>query len=234
MIYFAIKSCQADVKSGANQAIRDTWLKLLPPNVGHRFYIGGKPRVRLVDDETYVDACDGNGKVESNGPEHLPKKSLAILKDFLTTNADHLFMCDTDLYVIPKLLFGCGFENYDYSGVFSPLYPIGVRLESFKDNLGQIISPFYAYASTHACFFSRKAAEAVVRHFPDTSVHWADDFMIGQTLGPLVVSGKITAGHLDIENKAIYHANASSQPGGRKSPADWMYETHSLIMGPNA
>lgn len=222
MLYIGIKSCQQDVKSGANQAIRDTWLKRLPGNVGHMFYVGGIPRVSLVTDEAYVDAGDGYGKGESNGHEHLPKKTLEILKDFLTTNAGHLFICDTDVYVVPKLLMECGFENFDYSGVFSPIYPIGVCLENFKDNLGQIITPFYNYASTHACFFSRYAAETIIKLFPSTKPHWADDLMIGQALGPLIASGKISVGDLTIENSAVFHMNNSSQKCGRVSPADWM------------
>lgn len=226
-IFIAIKSCQVDVKNGTNQAVRDTWLNWIHPEIEHKFYVGGTPRVRLMQDEMYVDAGDGYGKGESNGHEHLPKKTLAILKDFLTRKEDYLFVCDTDVYVVPFRWAQSGYKMYDYSGVFSPIYPIGVRLESFKDNLGQIISPFYNYASTHACFFSRRGAQSVVDRFADTSSHWADDFMIGQALGPLVVSGEILAGNLNnFEGYAIFHMNASSQKGGRQSPVEWLREMH--------
>jgi len=213
MVYIAIKSCQRDAKDGSNQAIRDTWAKHVPVH----FFLGGTPRQALQSDEQYVEAGDGF--------DDLPKKTLEIMKRFLPTGMEYLLLCDTDTYVVPGLLINCSYDQYDYSGVFSPLYAIGQRYDSFTDNRRGIISPFYNYASTHACFMSRRAVKMSVGMNPE--VHWADDLLIGQMLGPLIATGELTACALpDFENRVIYHMNASEKRGDRKSPAEWMRSMH--------
>jgi hypothetical protein len=223
-ILVAVKSCHRDLNDGCNQAVRDTWGKDLPPCCDLKFFVGNGDS-KLLPDEVRIYCPDDF--------YHLPDKMRGILNWFLgRPEYDYIFLFDTDTYVIVNRWMRTRFWRHDYTGFFTPNHDIGRQYESMTDNRGQKISPFYAYASTHACGLSRKAARPIVQINPISS--WYDDVWIGQVLGPLIGpydfynSDRITASTLYQGEKAIFHMNSSTLGKGRRSPVAWQYWMHQM------
>ena len=216
-ILVAVKSCHRDISNGCNIAVRETWGKDLPKCCDLKFFVGNGDS-KLLPDEVRIYCPDDF--------YHLPDKMRGILNWFLgRPEYDYIFLFDTDTYVIVNRWMRTRFWRHDYTGFFTPNHDIGRQYESMVDNRGQKISPFYAYASAHACGLSRKAARPIVQHDPD---HWADDLWLGQILGPMIGPydfynpDRITASGLYQGDKAIFHMNASTLAPGRRNPAEWM------------
>lgn len=178
---------------GDHASIRHTWGYGLPtgewpgyPDTPHlQFFIGEATSWLLYAEQiTHLSVEDDY--------EHLPQKTRAILQWFLEKPYDHIYLCDTDTFTRPERLIHSGYEQFDYSGVFGKVHPIGSKFD-YNDGRNQLheVSPWASGGVGY--FLSRRAAEAVVQCEPD---HWAEDFWIGQVIGPLVQSGALTAADL--------------------------------------
>jgi Galactosyltransferase len=93
------------------EAVRDTWLtqanKL--PNVTARFFYGNGGTRDPLADEVFL-------KVEDDY-EHLPHKTIAVVKYALDHGYDYLFKCDDDTYVWPdRLIEELRHSSFDYAG----------------------------------------------------------------------------------------------------------------------
>jgi hypothetical protein len=90
-------------------AIRDTWLKLVPTTLADvRFFMGrGEPRV-FLGDEIELE-CDDSYL-------GLPEKVREIARWALKNGYDFMLKCDDDTVIRPELLLTSGYEKYPYSG----------------------------------------------------------------------------------------------------------------------
>lgn len=185
-LLIAVKSCAEDMQRGAHQAIRETWGRDFK-NSDLRFFIGiGDSNWILDEDEVFLLAPDDY--------DGLPQKTKSILKYSLEREYDYTFLCDVDTFLMPSKLMNCGFEKYDYSGRFGFTVPLGQKY-IYRDNRGIVNENAYIAASGGLGYFlSKKAAEIVVQHEPDT---WAEDLWVANVLGPKIATREITAAHLD-------------------------------------
>jgi hypothetical protein len=218
MLLLAVKSCQRDLEAGHHKTIRETWGQDLP-DVDLRFFVGrGAPHMM---DELSVDVPDDY--------DSLPVKTRAILNWSSTTGRyDHVFLCDTDTFLIPRKLMACGFQNWDYCGRFGKSPAVGTTF-STRDARGNAIEQCHPWASGGLGYFlSRKAAAIVAEAEP---MSWAEDLSVGQILGPRIQSGEITATDIDGFDAGIswhYPAHRLGWDKDAKVPL-WMkkmYEEH--------
>ncbi len=214
-ILIAVKSCRVDQSYGCHDAIRNTWGK----DIENLFFFMGKQagdfnrqndEVRLSDVEDDYD--------------HLPQKTRAILNFSLWNHFDYTFLCDVDTFLIPKKLLLCDFEVYDYSGRFGSEPKIGTTFR-FRDGRRQIHHNCHPWASGgFGYFLSRKATEIVSKTEPTM---WAEDMYVGNTLGPGIQSGNVTAGDLiGFENEASWHYPAHQLGWSRERMKLWMHEMY--------
>jgi hypothetical protein len=137
-----------------------------------------------------------------------------ILRWSLNEGYDFTYLVSNDVFLLPQKLLSCGFEKYDYSGFFHESTPFGeLATEDYEctfktaDGYG-IKRKLYNWADGgDGRMLSRKAAAAIVAK-SDAS-YWlaADDIMIGQTLGPLIGNGELTAWNMG------YHKDAAPDNG---------------------
>jgi hypothetical protein len=178
----AVKSCNRDKANGCHQAIRETWGKDFPANVDVRFFVGsgGLSDDWLLTDEIRVNADDTLVA--------LPVKVRKMAEWSVEHGYDYSYFCDVDTFVIPKRLLASGFENYDYFGRFM-ISGVPQLIKDFKDGRLGTVHNVWNYASGGVGYFlSYKAAELIATMIP---VHYAEDFSVGQVLGPLTNSGEL-------------------------------------------
>lgn len=197
----AVKSCEADRVRGLHQAIRETWGKDL---LAILLFFMGEGATSTRNDEVIIAAKDDYN--------NLPFKTRAILKYFLAYDYDHIFLCDTDSYVIPYRLWLSGFENCDYLGVNNK--PLGIQFHYDAPGRGVhwagLTYPWHSGGFGY--FLSRKAAEFVVEQEPD---RWAEDMWVGSIMGQLYKEGKIRMANMAPNFVSWHHSHNS------ESVPDW-------------
>jgi Galactosyltransferase len=183
-VLVAVKSCLRDCAAGHHEIIESTWGKHLGSGVDLQFFTGMK--------EGELFPHSGIALAVPDGYTDLPYKVREILYYFLAGTWDYVFLCDTDTFVIPELLFTCGYEGKDYVGTFiKGLKPGQIFRHDFANPMGgrTIIPEDYASASGgRGYFLSRKAAQIIADTEPKI---WADDEYVGLALGPHIQSGEI-------------------------------------------
>jgi hypothetical protein len=212
-LLIAVKSCQDDKRLGCHDTIRKTWgFNTLPADL--LFFMGGPSQSDLKSDERLIDSADDY--------DSLPNKTRSILRWSLVEGYDFIFLCDVDTFLIPSKLFQTNFQNFDYSGRFGSSPKIGSQFQ-FKDGRGIRHEHCHPWASGgFGYFLSRKAARIIANIEP---TFWAEDMYIGNTLGPDIQSGNITATDLQhFENEASWHYPAHQLGWRRERMQVWMYE----------
>jgi hypothetical protein len=175
-LLIAVKSCEQHRKAGFHEVIRKTWGAKLPAGVDLKFFVGGGPSsdVSMKDDE--YDLFIGDGY------HSLPFKTLEIARYAWAHRYDHVFLCDTDTFIIPSRLVSCGYEKFDYAGKITK--PVGSTFHyDAVDRNGnkEIHEHCYPWASGgYGYFLSRDAAEIISRNYPYS---WAEDLWVGQVMG---------------------------------------------------
>jgi hypothetical protein len=105
----AIVSCHT--RAAWRDAIRSTWLPLVPVGTDVRFFIG-RPNADEVNesfsDEIYVDCNDSY--------QGLPEKVQCIVKWALSNGYDHVLKLDDDVVLNPEQLLVSGYEQHPYVG----------------------------------------------------------------------------------------------------------------------
>lgn len=189
-LLIAIKSCERDMANGFNQAVRETWVRDVPPDVHARFFVG-HGNARTAPDEVRLDCPDDYMS--------LPAKTRSILRWSLERGYDFVFLCDTDTYVMPDRLLASGFEGYDLTGCFNG--KIGVPRATEGDaghwqpaDQGNGATRYWAWISGGNGYWLSRAAAQAVLDWPGTG-DWAEDRTIGQALGPHFQSGRLRALH---------------------------------------
>jgi hypothetical protein len=88
-------------------AIRDTWLPLVPTTLADvRFFLG---RGQNKNPDEVVLNCDDSYM-------GLPEKVREIARWALANGYDYMLKCDDDTVIRPELLLVSGYQNYQYSG----------------------------------------------------------------------------------------------------------------------
>lgn len=91
------------------QAIRDTYLPLIPKDVDYRFFLGRGATREPKSDEVFLDVDDSY-----NG---LPEKVQAMFKwSYENTDALHTMKFDDDTVLLPSKWLSSGFEKSDFTG----------------------------------------------------------------------------------------------------------------------
>jgi len=209
----AIKSCERDARNGANQAIRDTWGK------NRVIFFLGRTTVVPKDDEIELDCPDDY--------DSLPLKTREIAKLASKKNFSHIFLCDTDSFVILDRLYSCGFEQYDYMGLFGEGYNgdghFDHKISGPWDRKApdMMMRDVYPWASGgHGYFLSLAAARMVAAIEP---THWAEDFCVGQILGPAIEAGLLTSyNHPRFNGYVVDHFSTTGQ--NKTYDPQWMHE----------
>lgn len=210
-LLIGVKSCHRDRDRGDHQVIRETWGRNLPLSADLRFFVGGKQDF-VLSDESAVDCEDDY--------DSLPYKTREICRWFLKTANEFVFLCDTDTFIIPNRLVSSGYVQYDYSGRFGTVHPIGTTFE-YHD--GRQLLTCHPWASGGIGYFlSRKAAQVVASSEPR---HWAEDFCTGQLMGPLIQTGEIKAGDLfEFECNISWHWPRRRFQSGYDPKFGWMQQ----------
>jgi len=182
-LLIAVKSCVQHLDLGFHNIIRETWgkdAKLAGMDV--RFFTGPSFQHR-EHDEVILDCPDDYN--------NLPKKTQAICKWAVGKIYSHIFLCDNDTYIIPSKMRACNFESFDYTGKIDR--PFG---ETFsyrtvsRDGVMENHPNSYPWASGgFGYFLSRQAFHLIAETMP---IGWAEDYLVGQTLGPLYNTGEIS------------------------------------------
>ena len=195
-ILLAVKSCGQDRDKGYHRTIRDTWGKdVEKEGADLLFFVGADSHVNELD-EVRVAALDEY--------HSLPWKTREIVRYTLSKAYDHIFLCDTDSFIIPRKLMKTGFENWDYFGINSK--PLGITFSYTAPDRNRKqwrLAQCWPWMSGGIGYFlSRKAMEYVSVQEPTI---WAEDLNIGQIMGPLYNEGKIKACNGEYEGKAAWH-----------------------------
>jgi hypothetical protein len=180
----------------------------------------------LFADEVAVDAPDDY--------HSLTLKTIEIVRWAQSHGFDYVFLCDTDTYVIPKLLLESGFENYDYMGRFSK--DIGATwVQTAKDRNGNhyVFPRCHSWASGGVGYFlSRKAMVEILHGSKPTKPEevWAEDLWVGQVMGPAVRRKELTSFYNhEFECVVSWHfpqARFESQYDGKFGWMEQMYKDH--------
>ena len=102
----AIVTCHSRLSSW-DQAIRDTWLPLVPTKADAVFFVGRGETQAPKD----VVELDCNDKYEG-----LPEKVRAIARWAISHDYDFMLKCDDDVVLKPAALLTSGYEKHDYIG----------------------------------------------------------------------------------------------------------------------
>lgn len=144
----AIHSCQADIRNGRNQAIRETWLKDANRFSDYKFFIGGFGESQ--EDEVWLDVDDTG--------DALIYKDAALLRWALDHSYERIFKTETDVYVDLPVMFNSDYCAADVIGrvigdEWGKLYP--------RTNV-------YCFIQGHGIWYSQKAAELIADNLIDT------------------------------------------------------------------
>jgi hypothetical protein len=214
----AVKSCWRDLNRGDHDVVRNTWGR----DAWHtpfdaRFFMGEKDMALLIlDDEIQLDCSDDY--------DSLPHKTRQILAWSTDQDYDHTFLCDTDTYIIPRLLAGCHYEDYDIAGRFGAMPALGSTF-NYRDARGTYPNSHPWPSGGVGYFVSKLAAKLIVASEPTV---WAEDMHVGQVLGPLIQAGQIKAVDIpDFECRIAWHFPRREYGGRSYDPATgWMQKMH--------
>jgi hypothetical protein len=216
-LIIAVKSCVEHMELGYHAAIRETWYRDFPGGTV-KFFVGGGTG-RTEPDEVRLDCPDDYNS--------LPKKTKAICMWAASKAASHIFLADTDTFIIASKLLACGYENYDYAGkIDKPFGQAFPYISVSREGTSQMHHHTYPWASGgFGYFLSKKAANIIAYTEPRG---WAEDFNTGQQLGPLYNTGEITMLHTPGEVYS-WHFPAHLYNSGYDLKFGWqhkMYEEH--------
>lgn len=214
-IIIGLKSCWKDKLRGCHDAIRETWGKdfaYQSADARVLFFMGCNfHSIQEPDhDEVVVQADDSY--------DGLPAKTKAIANWLCEQDTDHAFLCDTDTFLVPKILLSLNFREWDYAGRFGDEWVAGKPLDRYHDDhSGYVNRQTWPWASGGCGYFLSRRALEIVRNMP--LCHWAEDFCVGQALGPLQPEIKI-ANPKCFEGGCTWHYCATGF--NRKYDPQWM------------
>jgi Galactosyltransferase len=105
---FLIAVVNAHSRLEWQEAIRDTWLPMVPKDVSVRFFLGRGGDREPRPNEVFLDVDDGYSS--------LPSKIQAIMRWAYDHGYDFVMKCDDDVVLDVQALLQSGFEQHLYSG----------------------------------------------------------------------------------------------------------------------
>lgn len=221
-LLIAVKSCIRDLDSGFHQVIRETWqpdAKSLGIDV--RFFVGqGLEERRMIKYQP-----DETGLACPDDYDNLPFKTQEICLWANGKTYSDIFLCDTDTFLIPRLMLTSGYQTADYTGRFNgnTLTPLTGYKTVSRSGASVTYPMCYPWASGgYGYFLSRRAFHEVASTTPKT---WAEDFFVGQTLGPLAARNEIKI--LDTtEQQYSNHFPSHVFKSGYSLDFNWMQSNH--------
>lgn len=201
-LLIAVKSCRRDADRGYHDIIRKTWGRdVVGADV--LYFMGRDGGDCSVKDFQYHKEDEVKLYHALDDYDSLPYKTKEILRFSLAIGYDFTFLCDTDTFVIPSRLLSCGYERYDISGRFGQTPELGTTFR-YNDGRGNVIDPCHPWPSGGVGYFLSRAAAEVISDLTPTS--WAEDLWVGQVMGPLIQSGKMSGKDLDeFEGRTAWH-----------------------------
>lgn len=106
----AVVSCHS--RPEFSDAIRNTWLPLVPKAADIRFFLGRGGSIEPKPDEVFLN-CD-------DSYEGLPNKVQEIVRWAHGHGYDFVLKCDDDVVIKPAQLLTSGFDQYDFTGAPDP------------------------------------------------------------------------------------------------------------------
>ena len=220
-ILIAIASCARDTKNGFNEAIRKTWLKESP--VDYKFILG-KSAASSSSDELVVDCNDDYN--------HLPYKTLELLRWAVANDYDYVFKCDTDTYVVLSNLLASSYGLYDYVGTFNG--SIGIPDIIYGKCFSWASGGSGYWLSNRAMKFILEKGVGENAICPALKIP-CEDLWIGQVLGQKIKDGIFTAfdepgynKNFNENYKTIISSHYCSEGMKRKFDTAWMYKHHEI------
>jgi hypothetical protein len=210
----AVKSCNQHLEAGYHSVIRETWGRDFPGGTV-KFFVGGGIG-KTEPDEIRLDCPDDYNS--------LPKKTRAICAWAASKVASHIFVCDTDTFVMPSKLLACGYQDYDYAGKidreFGKTFPY---IAVSREGESQMQAKTWPWASGgYGYFLSKKAINTIAYTEP---TGWAEDMWVASVLGPYYNTGEITM--LQIPGGTVSeHFPAHQFKSGYDLKFGWMREKY--------
>lgn len=214
-ILIAIESCGAN--RHLHQAQRDTWMKDLPIDVDHRFFLGGPTLTSCLGDSPWLKPDEIWLQIDDSY-QALALKTREICRWAMDGNYDYLFKADTDTLVSVRNLFH-SIGYYDYMG--------GYNEDAMPASLSQrFLDPKIEFASGGAGYWlSRRAFSLVATSAPAQSA--AEDVYVAAVLKPYGITPRCFTGYkwrpgetID-DYTATFHLSSALQ---KKYVPELMYE----------
>jgi hypothetical protein len=136
----------------------------------------------------------------------------------------HMFLCDNDTFLVPRLMLQSGFVGYDYVGRFGENISRPFKYDATdRHGVTQHFDRCYPWASGgYGYFLTKRAAAEVALEYPFT---WAEDLWVGQVLGPMAAVGEMFL--LDTsQQKYSDHFPSAFYGGGYDPKHHWMEEQY--------
>jgi hypothetical protein len=218
-LLICIKSCQRDLERGDHNVIRSTWGKDAKTlGIDVKFFVGSNCS-KYESDEVHLK-CD-------DSYDALPYKTREICKWASGKLIDYIFLCDTDTFVIPKLLLESGFETADFAGRFNGNISKPFRYEAVDRNgVAEVHERCYPWASGGLGYFLSKKAFTEIAFEHPTS--WAEDLWVGDVLGKLAATGEVSILDISERNYSFHFPQATykSQYDPKFGWMEHMYTRH--------
>lgn len=215
-LLIAVKSCQAHKDRGDHDVIRSTWGKDAKAlGIDVRFFVGASMS-RYESDEIHLKCADDYN--------NLPFKTREICKWASGKTIEHLFLCDNDTFLIPRLMLTSGFEKFDYAGKISKPLGIPFRYEHVgREGQRELYQRCYPWASGgYGYFLSKKAVGEIAYDFPTSE---CEDLWVGQVMGQLYAEGRVTiADHP--ANVYSWHHPQHGEIYDVQTLASWMHQMY--------
>lgn len=199
----AVKSSFAELQAGAHDVIRATWGQALRGRAQVKFFLGRKSQeiagaqrsLHPTWENSYSPKSDEAILEVPDDFNNLVWKTRGICQWAMDRRFDHLLIVNTRTIVYPKKLWTSNYPIADYAGTFNGVYgdvgPCEVG--------GTLVDDCYSWASG-PYFLSRKATMVIADKTPIQARYVkgsADDFWVGQILGPLAAKGDLLSVPLD-------------------------------------
>lgn len=219
-LLIAVKSCQEHRRLGFHKEIMKTWGKDFQTDVTIRFFTGGIIGKDWID---YLLVNEEESLFCNDGYDSLPEKTRRICQWAISADFDFVFLCDTDTYINREKLLTSGFENYDYFGKIDKPFGQTFPYKTISRDGIEKSHEAYPWASGgYGYFLSRKAFNIIVKSEPEG---WAEDFWVGQILGPLYNIGEIKM-QTTPGREFSWHFPSHEYKSGYDLSFNWMQEMH--------
>lgn len=214
-LLIAVKSCEADLRRGYHQVIRDTWgQNVVLPEADLLFFTGDFfPAAELRSDEVSLPCKDDY--------DNLPLKTREICRYAVARGYDYVLLCDTDTYIIPRLLLQVGFEKYDYYGLIQRPLGQAFSYDAIDRHGAHHPGTYYPWASGgFGYFLSKRAANIIAPVEPDS---WAEDLWVGQVMNEQYNHGRLTIGDAkNMVGQCTWHFPQVEYKSGYDLKFGWM------------